>query len=265
MLIEDQIRCKESADKQFHFLKNAINICMVDDDHQLLNIYSEILNQHYLYNVISCKNVSETESLLSSKKRIHVCIMDLGLENTNNDEFYLLKKFSPCISFIVLTGKESIKKGFDCGKYGSFSVFEKPVDFDTSDFFNAINNAFIYNLVSSSSKLHKPVIEHIVAAFFLSKPADIFEWAMNANVSEQYLRKMWNMIFGYQPKYFLWLYNTMSSAFSYYNSDFLLKNGAQAEDSIIHLEYDEREISALEKYYQSNKNIFEKILMRISV
>jgi hypothetical protein len=113
--------------------------------------------------------------------------------------------------------------------------------------------------------LHKPVIEHIVAAFFLSKPADIFEWAMNANVSEQYLRKMWNMIFGYQPKYFLWLYNTMSSAFSYYNSDFLLKNGAQAEDSIIHLEYDEREISALEKYYQSNKNIFEKILMRISV
>lgn len=251
------------TENPFLFLKHSINICMVDDDPQLLQVYSEILNSYNLYSLVSCPNVSETESILSSKQRFHVCIMDLGLDDINNDEFYLLKKFSPRTSFIVLTGKDSIKKGFECGKHGSLSVFEKPIDFSKIDFINAINRAFIYSLVSSCSKLHKPVIEKIIDALFMSDPVDIFDWAFNANVTEQYLRRVWNTIYGYQPKYFLWLYRMMISAFSFYNSEFLMKVGSTDQLSNFRSKNDEKELLAAEKYFQSNKSTFDKILYEV--
>ncbi len=251
------------AQNPYIFLKNSINICMVDDDPKLLQIYSEILNYYKLYTIISCSNVSQTDSILSSKQRFHVCIMDLGLDGINNDEFYLLKKYSPRISFIVLTGNDSIKKGFECGKYGSLSVFEKPIDFGKIDFINAINRAFIYSLVSSCSKFHKPVIEKIIEALFISNPVDIFDWSFSANVTEQYLRRVWNTIYGYQPKYFLWLYRIMNSSFPFYNSEFLTKTGVTDALTGFNSKIDEKDILAAGKYFQSNENIFNRILNQV--
>jgi FixJ family two-component response regulator len=251
------------TENPYLFLKHSINICMVDDDPNLLQIYSEILNCYNLYSVVSCSNVSEAELTLSSRQRFHICIMDLGLDDINNDEFYLLKKFSPRTSFIVLTGNASIKKGFECGKYGSLSVFEKPVDFSKIDFINAINRAFICSLVSSCSKFHKPVIEKIIEALFIYNPVDIFDWAFNANVTEQYLRRVWNTIYGYQPKYFLWLYRMMHSAFSFYNSEFLIKTGTTDMLPDLNAINDEKEILSAEKYFQCNKSVFNRILYEV--
>ncbi len=247
----------------YQFLAHSINICMVDDDPQLLQVYSEILNGYNLYTIVSCSNVAETESMLSSKQRFHVCIMDLGLDDIDNDEFYLLKKFSPRISFIILTGNDSVKKGFECGKYGSLSVFEKPVDFGKVDFINAVNRAFICSLVASCSKSYKPVVEKIVEALFLFDPVDIFNWALNANVTEQYLRKVWNTIYGYQPKYFFILYRMMLSAFSVFNSEFFEKTGGAIELPEFQSKSNEKELLAVEKYFQSNINIFNRILYEV--
>jgi DNA-binding NarL/FixJ family response regulator len=242
----------------FSFLNRTINICIVDDDPQLLSVYSEILQSYGLYLIFPCSSVSDAESLFQSGKRIHVCIMDLGLKNSNNDEFYLLKKYSSDTSFIVVTGKESIKKGFDCGKYGSQSVFEKPVDFTSIDFLNAINNAFICSLVCGS-RFHKPVLESIVQALLTKNPSDMSEWSMHANVTEQYLRKIWNLIFGYQPKYFLWLYKTFSTAFILYNTLFLQSTGSPDMPQFSRLP-DEKDILALERYFCNNKTIFNALL-----
>jgi DNA-binding NarL/FixJ family response regulator len=246
--------------QHFSFLKETINVCIVDDDPQILSVYSEILQCYGLYMLFSCSSVSEAELLLQSDKRIHVCIMDLGLKNCDNDEFYLLKKYSPNTSFIVVTGKESIKKGFECGKYGSQSVFEKPVDFTSTDFFNAINNAFIYSLVCGS-RFHKPVLESIVQALLTKNPSDMFEWSMHANVTEQYLRKIWNLIFGYQPKYFLWLYKTFNTAFTLYDSLFLQNIGSSEIPLCTRLP-DEKDLITSEKYFINNKEIFNVILYK---
>jgi DNA-binding NarL/FixJ family response regulator len=236
---------------------------MVDDDPQLLKIYSDILNFYMLYSFTTCSNVSEAELRLSSAQRFHVCIMDLGLDEINNDEFYLLKKYSPYTSFIVLTGNDSVKKGFECGKYGSLYVFEKPVDFCRIDFINAINRAFFYSLVSSCSKYHKPVVEQMVDALFVNNPADILHWALNANVTEQYLRRVWNTIYEYQPKYFLWFYKMMLSAFEFCNLEFLMKTGSKNKLSTFQSKSDEKEIMAIERYFQSNRSIFNRILCHV--
>jgi hypothetical protein len=184
--------------------------------------------------------------------------MDLGLKNSNNDEFYLLKKYSPNTSFIVVTGKESIKKGFECGKYGSQSVFEKPVDFTSTDFLNAINNAFMFSLVCGS-RFQKPVLESIVQALMTKNPSDMFEWSMHANVTEQYLRKIWNLIFGYQPKYFLWLYKTFNAAFTVYDTMFLQSTGSAMIPPCIKYP-DEKDLISAARYFGNNKAIFNAIL-----
>jgi DNA-binding NarL/FixJ family response regulator len=240
------------------FLKKTINICIVDDDPQLLSVYSEILQSYNLYTLFPCSGVSDAELLFLSGKRIHVCIMDLGLKNSNNDEFYLLKKYSLNTSFIVVTGKESIKKGFDCGKYGSQSVFEKPIDFTNIDFIKAINTSFIHGLVCGS-RFHKPVLESIGHALLTMNPSDMSEWSMHANVTEQYLRKIWNLIFGYQPKYFLWLYKTFNIAFTIYDILFLQSTGSTEIPSYTKCP-DEKELIALERYFYNNKAIFNAIL-----
>lgn len=250
-------------DKTIHrinFLKKTINICIVDDDPQLLSIYSEILQSYELYSIFPCSSVSDAELLFQSQKRIHVCIMDLGLQCGNNDEFYLLKKYSQNTSFIVVTGKESIKKGFDCGKYGSQSVFEKPVDFTNVDFLNAINKAFILSLVCGS-RFHKPVLENIVHALLTKAPSDMSEWSMHANVTEQYLRRIWNLIFGYQPKYFLWLYKAFKTAFTIYDTLFLQSAGLSELPKVTKIP-DEKELIASERYFYNNKIIFTTILCK---
>jgi len=244
----------------FSFLREAINICIVDDDPQLLSVYTEILQQYRLYTIFPCASASEADLLFMSGKRIHVCIMDLGLKNGSNDEFYLLKKYSPNISFIVVTGKESIKKGFECGKYGSQSVFEKPLDFTSIDFLKAINDAFIYSLVCGP-RFHKPVLESIVHALLTKNPSDMFEWSMHASVTEQYLRKIWNLIFGYQPKYFLWLYKTFNTAFTIYDNIFLQSTGSSDMPSCTKLP-DEKDLITWEKYYNNNESIFRIILYK---
>lgn len=248
-------------ESHYSFLERSMEICIVDDDPIILETYSRILNCYPLYSVATFSSASEANAVLSAIRRVHVCIMDLGLTDIDNDEFYLVKKFSPRTSFVVLTGNSSIHTGFECGKHGSFSVFEKPVDFERIDFVNTLNRAFIYSLVNTSKDKHfKPIVDKIIEALMIYNPTNIGEWAYFACITEQYLRRVWNTIFGYQPKYFLWFYKMMTSAFSIYNKDFLEMNGVYAPKADLSSENIDREILAIARFFNSHKEIFTLIL-----
>jgi CheY-like chemotaxis protein len=243
-------------------LERSIGICMVDDDPVILESYSKILRRYPLYDVTTSSNAFEANSILSSGRRFHVCIMDLGLTDIDNDEFYLVKTFSPATSFVVLAaGKDSIQAGFECGKYGTFSVFKKPVDFSKIEFINTVNEAFIYSLVNTGKEKYcKPVIEKIVESLIIFYPENINEWAYNACVTEQYLRRVWNTIYGYQPRYFLWFYKMMTAAFLFYNKEFLKMNGVYVLQTDRCSETIEKEVLPAVKYFNSHKDIFNAIL-----
>jgi hypothetical protein len=187
--------------------------------------------------------------------------MDLGLVDIDNNEFYLINKFSPRTSFIVLTGNNSIQRGFQCGKHGSLSVFSKPIDFSSIEFITKINEAFFMSLVSSgNNNKYKPILNRIIDALLVCNPENIGEWAHNACVTEQYLRRIWNTVYGSQPKYFLWFYRIMISAFRFHNAEFLKRNGATAmtlgnKPAVI----ENKNLPVL-KYFKSNGNVFKAIL-----
>jgi FixJ family two-component response regulator len=247
----------------FGFLDHTINLCMVDDEPLVLKTNLINMKRYPLYNIFTASSALEAKKILTSGDRIHVCLMDLGLDDIDGDEFYLLKKYSPRTSFIVLTGDDSIHRGFQCGKHGSFSVIEKPVDFGGIDFIKTINEAFIQSLVTSGKERnYKPVIEKIITALLHHNPDTISEWAFDACITEQYLRRTWNTVYGYQPKYFLWFYKTVVSAFSYYNKEFLKMNRAEKSTDGNSAGTIDKQSYFAKHCFRGNKKIIDAILIR---
>jgi CheY-like chemotaxis protein len=254
---------KSSSSEQmpYSFLSGSMQICMVDDDPIILNAYAKVLHSYPLYTITTSTSATSANAIFSSNRRFHVCIMDLGLVDIDNNEFYLINKFSPRISFIVLTGNNSIQRGFQCGKQGSFSVFSKPVDFSGIEFITKINEAFLMSLLNSgNNKKYKPILNKIIDALLVCNPENIGEWAYNACVTEQYLRRIWNTIYGCQPKYFLWFYRIMISAFSLHNAEFLKNNGLSTKIDGTKAIVIEKKVFPALKYFKSNKNVFKAIL-----
>jgi DNA-binding NtrC family response regulator len=88
-------------DSRSLFPQRSIKILVVDDEFALVDLHLEHLTSYELYDVTCAYNATTADKILSSSKRFHVCMMDLGLYDMNNDEYFLIKKYSPRISFII--------------------------------------------------------------------------------------------------------------------------------------------------------------------
>ena len=147
------------SDIDFPFLEKTIEILVLHDEPAILELYSEYLSLYKPYNVITASCSKEARAILLSNNRIRVCIMDLGLMDLNNDEYYFIKEFSSKTSFILVTGRDSLEAGFKAHSLGVCAVIKKPGNFETISIINEINNAFLQNIFMKSAKENcKPVI-----------------------------------------------------------------------------------------------------------
>jgi DNA-binding NarL/FixJ family response regulator len=200
-------------------LERSIKILIVDDEWSIAKAYSEIFRSYKLYKVTCASCAKAADLLLSSSKRFHVCLFDLGLTDINNDEYYLIKKHSPKISFIIVTARDSLKKGFQSKAYGAIAAINKPIDFSNLDFINLVNEAFLRSLiVPKDINKCKPIIKDTIEAFMSLKPTSTKQWAENSGIDERYLRRIWLECFNYQPKYLLCLTKLFQHVFVHYNA-----------------------------------------------
>jgi DNA-binding NarL/FixJ family response regulator len=247
--------------RAFPFLERSIEILIVDDEWSVAAAYAGILNLYKLYNVTCASSVKEADLILSSSKRCHVCLLDLGLTDIDNDEYYLIKKFSPRISFIVVSGRDSLQKGFQAGMHGALAAISKPVDFYKLDFIDIINEAFLQSLIIPEDMNNcKPIIKNAIEVLISSKPASIMHWADKVGVEERYLRKVWTDCFEYQPKYVLWLHRIFSHAFSYYKSFYCEKGKLKTETENAGFKDKGPYYSGYKRFYNAHKSTIDYIL-----
>ncbi len=128
------------------FLERTIELLIVDGISVECNACHDFLKSYKLYNVTCVSTAKEANALLMSKKRFHVCLTDLGICDINNDEYYLLKKFSSRLPFIIMADKDSLKLGFEIRKLGAFGAIKKPVYFQDLGLIEVINEATLYNI-----------------------------------------------------------------------------------------------------------------------
>lgn len=241
--------------KPFSFLDGILNILLIEDDPISKSLIEDLLSVEPVYTVHSAQSSQKALELLKSGLRFHICLMDLGLSDVQNDEFFILKQYAQHCSIIVLTGSSSPTKGATCIKLGARGVFEKGSALNLKELLYSIHlNTLISIINHRFNEYNIDTINLATRILFEKKPATVTEWANYMRISDRQLRNLWHNGSGTSAKYTLYLYTLFHSAFSYYHT-LQFESREQLTDLLKTL-HEER----LHNYFKSNAEIITFLL-----
>jgi CheY-like chemotaxis protein len=201
----------------FSFIDSTLNLLIIDDDPHSKSLLAEILRPIALFTVHTAASTSEALTFLRSGKRFHLCIMDLGISDVMDDEFYILRQYAHICSIIIVTGSNSPVKGATCIKLGARAVFEKGTSFNFMQLFDSI--AYYTVITTIYTRFHEnnhDTINIAVNVLFEKKPSSVTEWAGHLHITDRQLRNLWYTGSGFGAKYILYIFTLYSAAFIYY-------------------------------------------------
>ncbi|HEX2958769.1 MAG TPA: response regulator [Chitinispirillaceae bacterium] len=205
--------------RPFSFLDNILNILIIEDDPESMALIKDILDGQTVFCIHTAVSSQEALNLLKSGKRFHICIMDLGLSDIQNDEFFILRQYAQHTSIIVLTGSSSPQKGAICIKTGARGVFEKGTSLNIREFLKAVHHNTLISIINHRYNEFNPdTINLATKILFEKKPASVTEWADYMKISDRQLRNLWHNGSGFSAKYTLAIYTLFSTAFSYFHA-----------------------------------------------
>jgi len=210
---------EKSRHSPFHFIDRTLNVLIVDDDAASRDLIAIMLEPVSCYKVHTADSNGKALSALQSGVRFHVCIVDLGLPDVENDEFYLIRNYACHSSIIVLTGSPSPRKGALCIQLGARAVFDKGIAFVSLLFFRTLNRLALINLVNCRyTEWSVDTLNLATRLLFDKSPASVTQWAEYLSISDRQLRNLWHTGSGFGAKQVLFLHNCFSGAFAYYES-----------------------------------------------
>ena len=204
-------------DQNFKFLDQTLNLLLIEDNPEFKDFIGELFEPVTIYKLHTASTCAEALSLLRSGLRFHTCIMDLGMNDVENDEFFILRQYSNHCSIIVLTGSSSPNKGATCIKLGARAVLEKGATFDSRALFNLVNDNVILNVINHRYSENSPDTLNFATKILLErKPQTVTEWADYMRITDRQLRNLWQTGAGFSAKYVLFVYDMLSCALDYY-------------------------------------------------
>ncbi|MBN1575676.1 MAG: response regulator [Chitinispirillaceae bacterium] len=244
----------QSATRPFYFIDRMLNILIVEDDPLSRDLLTEVLRPAACYAVHVAAANSKALELLRSGMRFHACIIDLGINDVENDEYYLLRHYGRHTSIIVLTGSPSPQKGASCIQLGARSVFEKGTAFNSRLFFQTLNRMVLINVVNYRfNEWSGDTLNLATDTLFTTSPDSVTQWAEKMRITDRQLRNLWHTGSGFGAKHVLFLFHCLKNAFAYYET-LLFGNGAErtAAGRFSHLR--------LEAYFQEHHELLTFIL-----
>jgi DNA-binding NarL/FixJ family response regulator len=200
----------------FSILRRTVNVLIVDDLPQVTFLLREHLESFEIYRVHTASCSKEALDLIKTGKcRFHVCLMDLGLDDIEDNEFYLMDNFCNEIPFIVISGQEDTEKSFAAKNHGAMGYYRK----DCSDFIRkviaALNGQAIKNMIfpRNVESTNIPMTK-CMESLLSDMPEQIRDLAIQANISDRQLRYEWEENFGFCPKYSLCICHVFSGLFT---------------------------------------------------
>ncbi len=200
----------------YYFLDKSINLLIVDDDQQIRSLLQKIISPVELYSVNTASTAGAAEPLLASPQRIHLCVIDLGLRDLHNDEFYLIKKYSDRVAFIIFTGSTSPTKGFKARECGAKAIIEKSPEFNPDEFVKIVNKYALFNIINPRYGLTKDTLNAATEILIEQQPKYVSHWAMLLGITDRELRHIWSKNLGANAKIILTINQLFQSAFTYY-------------------------------------------------
>lgn len=241
--------------RPFSYLDGTLQVLIVEDDQTSAFLVHDILAFAPVYNVKLVSACSAAADMLQSAPRTHVLVLDLGIRDVENDEFYLLRQFASKTSVIVFTGSDSPQKGAQSVLLGAKAVVEKGASLDSFEFFRTVNRSSMINLINSAySEVGGSTTLWTATKVLLEKrPGSVNEWAGIMGITDRQLRNVWSS--GNLPgaRNALFLFQLFSKVFSYYESAF---NGEASKLELLQdLEY-----QRFAEYYLTHKQLFSSVI-----
>lgn len=201
----------------FYYLDKSVNILLVDDDPEILSVLNEIFEPIGTYTVYQATSAQQAEKILASPPRTHFCVLDLGLTDIKNDEFFLLKRFGARVSFIIFTGRPSPSKGFNAHALGAKDVIEKSGEFDSLKFFKKVNYYSLLNIINPKYiSTTNDSLSISTELLFEKSPQFVSQWAQMMGMTDRSLRHIWTKNLGANAKIILSIYQMFETAFDYF-------------------------------------------------
>jgi CheY-like chemotaxis protein len=206
--------------KPFYFLDNLINIVLVDDNPEYLSLMKSMVKPVSIYSINTAETAIQAENIITSPNRIHICVLDLGITDMDNDEFYLLKKYGKRSSFIIITGSTSPKRGFIAHSLGAKAVIEKAVKFKNVDFIKTVNRYALLNIINPKYRTNGDTLSVSTDILFEKSPQMVTKWAKYIGITDRSLRHIWKNNLGANAKIILSTFLIFKNAFDYYEKYF---------------------------------------------
>lgn len=241
-------------------LYKSVTILFIDDEEKQLQYYRDMVSGHALYTVKTAGNASEAQKYLNGATgdKMHLCVMDLGIDDIGNDEFFLLKKYASRVPFIIVSGSMDMERAFEASRLEAAAMIAKPIQVLSEKFWNTLSTVFlnysIYPILNSGSN---SILKFCRDVLYNEEPETISEWAMRASISDTYIRKIWAECFTYPPKYILFLYRMYKYSFRFHDATYVADlNGTELPD--LSSEQVEQ-YKQMVKYYLQNKAELDQI------
>jgi len=166
-------------------LIKSISLLTVDDEPFQQEIYVKTISEHQLYTVVAVSSAEEAEKRMQSSQNFSICLMELGIDDINNDEFYLLKKYGRKIPFIIISAAKDLNRGFQARDLGSVYLFSKPVNFFDSGFWDVLMNTFLNSkLLPSLPDNTLTVLAETCKTIRRESPSSVAQWAALTGITE---------------------------------------------------------------------------------
>ena len=201
----------------FFFLDDLLNLLIIDPDDEARSRLATLLAPARCFNIEQATSTGEALEKIRNGKRFHCCITELGMNDVDNDEFFIPRHYAHHSSIMILTASPSPVKGATCAWLGVWDVFEKGPQFNERAFFSALTNMLMINIVNHRySRYSNDTLNMATKTLLDSAPQSVTEWSDTMRITDRQLRNLWHTGSGFGAKHILFLFHCFKRAFTYY-------------------------------------------------
>ena len=235
--------CSEQA---YSFLFNKFVCVVALADKEQAEVVERGLNAIPLLKVITHTTSATAETAILSQDRVHCCVCGTGFDDRHGHELHLLKRFGDHIPFIMLLPGTRVMLGAECMRFDAAAVLEQEqLGPGSARLLVAVCNQIVKGVLFPLRSLR--IIEPLrrsLEVMFRKKPAGVIEWALQCDMSRQYVRKLWSDHCGATANLSLICHQLLCSAFTYYLNQALEQDHRNTTRSCL-----QKQQSCTRKYY----------------
>lgn len=208
----------KNGNRPYYYIERTVNVLIIDDQKEVADALLKIVERFPLYSCHVSTGYEEALATFESLGRIHVCISDLGIQNSLGDEFALLRQFSRMVPFIIFTGSVSPRSGFLAHRYGAYDIIEKTPTLKQTDFLKTIDRAALRSIINPhyNDDAGGDALSAATDVLFANSPQFVSQWAQLCGVTDRALRYLWTKNLGANVKIILAVYHIFMNALTYY-------------------------------------------------